>query len=260
MHLKGIFMKIKKGNTSYLGKTVTVTVDRPLGSAHPDYPDMIYPVNYGYIAGVVAPDGEAQDAYILGVDEPVESFTGVVIGIVCRENDIEDKWVVVSEEKAGTDICWECNVMHEIEFQEKYYKSEFLPKYEKTSGAVLYTERDGQRRYLLVKSKSGHIGFPKGHIEYGETERENALREIFEETGITAQLRDDFREEYTFTTLENSIKTGDFFLAHYDYRAIKRQEEELTEDWLLSYEQAYEKLNWQQDKAVLKAAEELLSR
>ena len=54
-----------------IGKIVTVTVDRPLGSSHPDYPDMIYPVNYGYVAGVRAPDGEEQDAYILGIDTPV---------------------------------------------------------------------------------------------------------------------------------------------------------------------------------------------
>lgn len=251
-------MNISKGNTEFLGKTVTVTVDRPLGSAHPDYPDMIYPVNYGYIEGIIAPDGEEQDAYILGVDKPVEKFTGVVVGIICREDDVEDKWVVVPEELTGREICWECNIMHAVEFQEKYYKSKFIPKYEKTSGAVLYTEKDGERRYLLVKTKSGHIGFPKGHTEYGETEQENAIREIFEETGIKTTLRDDFRMEYTFTTLENSIKTGVFFLAHYDYHAPEFQETEIFDDFLLPYEEAYEKLNWTQDKEILKAAQALL--
>ena len=54
-----------------LSKMVTVKIDRPLGSAHPDYPDMIYPVNYGYVEGIIAPDGEEQDAYVLGVDEPL---------------------------------------------------------------------------------------------------------------------------------------------------------------------------------------------
>lgn len=252
-------MNIEKGNLSYLGKAVTVTVDRPIGSSHPNYPDMIYPINYGYIKGITAPDGEEQDAYILGVDEPVSEFTGVVVGIICRENDREDKWVVVPESLLGTSLCWECNIMRAVEFQEKFFKSKLFPKYEKTSGSVLYTSVEGERRYLLVKGKSGHIGFPKGHIEYGETEKENALREIFEETGIKAQLIDGFREEYTFTTLENTIKTGAFFLAHYDYREIKRQEEEITEDWLLPYEKAYEKLNWEQDKAVLKAAEKFLT-
>ena len=53
-----------------IGRKVKVTVDRPLGSRHPEYTDMVYPVNYGYIAGIIAPDGEEQDAYILGVDHP----------------------------------------------------------------------------------------------------------------------------------------------------------------------------------------------
>ena len=80
-----------------IGKTVTVTVDRPLGSCHPKYPDLYYPVNYGYIKGIMAPDGEEQDAYILGIAEPVETFTGRVIAIIHRRNDVEDKWVVAPE-------------------------------------------------------------------------------------------------------------------------------------------------------------------
>ena len=47
---------------SAIGKMVTVTVDRPLGSFHPNHPDLYYPVNYGYVAGIPAPDGEDQDA------------------------------------------------------------------------------------------------------------------------------------------------------------------------------------------------------
>ena len=242
-----------------LGTIVTVTVDRPIGSTHPEHPDMVYPVNYGYVEGVAAPDGEEQDAYILGVDTPVEKFTGMVVGVICREDDIEEKWVVVPENMAGTEICWECNIMHAVDFTEKYFKSKLYPKYEKTSGAVLYTEKDGKRRYLLVKTKSGHIGFPKGHTEYGETEKENALREILEETGIKAQLIEGFRQEYTFTTLENTEKTGAFYLAYYDYKEAKRQVEEIDEDYLLPYDEALEKLNWVQDKTVLEAAEKHLN-
>ena len=82
-----------------IGATVTVTVDRPLGSYHPEHKDMYYPVNYGYIKGITAPDGEEQDAYILGVDKPVSEFTGQVIAIVHRYNDVEEKWVVAPEGK-----------------------------------------------------------------------------------------------------------------------------------------------------------------
>ena len=70
-----------------IGEHVTVIVDRPLGSYHPKHKDLYYPVNYGYIPGIMAPDGEEQDAYILGVDEPIAEFDGKVIGIVCRKDD-----------------------------------------------------------------------------------------------------------------------------------------------------------------------------
>ena len=55
-----------------LGKIVKVTVDRPMGTYHPKHKDIYYPINYGYIEGIMAPDGEEQDAYILGVNQPVE--------------------------------------------------------------------------------------------------------------------------------------------------------------------------------------------
>ena len=61
-----------------IGRTVTVTVDRPLGSYQPEHKDMYYPINYGYVEGIMAPDGEEQDAYILGVDEAIEKFTGKI--------------------------------------------------------------------------------------------------------------------------------------------------------------------------------------
>ena len=77
----------------YLGKTVTVRIDRPVGSVHPKHPEVIYPINYGYIPGVIGGDGEELDVYVLGPREPLEEFTGKVIAVVHRENDIEDKLV-----------------------------------------------------------------------------------------------------------------------------------------------------------------------
>ena len=65
-----------------IGTTVKVIVDRPMGTYHPKHPDINYSVNYGYIPGIIAPDGEEQDAYILGVNEPVKEFTGSVIAII----------------------------------------------------------------------------------------------------------------------------------------------------------------------------------
>ena len=105
-----------------IGSTVTVTVDRPLGSAHPDWPDMIYPLNYGYIAGIMAPDGEEQDAYILGVTEPVQTFTGKIIAIVRRKDDVEEKWVVCPPEMQFS----KDEIADLIRFQEQYFQSEII--------------------------------------------------------------------------------------------------------------------------------------
>ena len=77
-----------------LGKQVEVIVDRPLGSKHPEYIDTTYNLNYGYIKDIKAADQEYQDAYILGINKPVEVFKGEVIAIIHRLNDVEDKLVV----------------------------------------------------------------------------------------------------------------------------------------------------------------------
>ena len=105
-----------------INKIVTVTIDRPMGSYHPEYKDMYYPINYGYIEGVMADDGEEQDAYVIGVDKPLETFTGKVIAVIKRHDDVEDKWVLCPEV---------CNYTKEeiqrlTEFQEKFFDSEIF--------------------------------------------------------------------------------------------------------------------------------------
>ena len=103
-----------------IGQRVTVTVDRPMGSAHPEHPGLIYPVNYGYVPGVMAPDGEEQDAYLLGLDAPVTEFTGRVVAIVHRLNDVEDKWVVAPDGQRFT----RDEIRRQIDFVEQYFQTE----------------------------------------------------------------------------------------------------------------------------------------
>lgn len=105
-----------------IGDIVTVTVDRPLGSFHPEYKDMYYPINYGYIEGIIAPDGEEQDAYILGVNEAVEKFTGKIIAVIHRSDDVEEKWVVCPEDRTFSRE----EIMEQVSFQEQYYHSEII--------------------------------------------------------------------------------------------------------------------------------------
>ncbi len=105
-----------------IGEIVKVKVDRPMGTFHPEHPDLYYPINYGYIEGIMAPDGEEQDAYILGVDVPVKEFVGQVVAVIHRENDVEDKWVVGPKGRRFT----EEEIKEQTWFQEKYFHSTIL--------------------------------------------------------------------------------------------------------------------------------------
>ncbi len=101
-----------------IGNTVTVIVDRPLGSYHPTHKSIYYSINYGYVQGVFAPDGEEQDAYVLGVNEPITEFTGKIIAIIHRLDDVEDKWVVAPADTAFTAE----QIADQVKFQEQYFK------------------------------------------------------------------------------------------------------------------------------------------
>lgn len=103
-----------------IGQIVQVTIDRPLGTYHPKHKDLLYPVNYGYIPGVIAADGEEQDAYVLGVGEPVAEFTGRVVAIIHRFDDIEEKWVVAPDGASFT----KDEIMREVAFQEQFFQTE----------------------------------------------------------------------------------------------------------------------------------------
>ena len=102
-----------------IGKTVRVTVDRPAGSRHPAWPDLVYPVNYGYVEGARGGDGEWQDVYILGPDGPLTEFTGTVKAVIRRTDDEEDKWVAAPEGACLT----ESEIREKTAFQEKYFHS-----------------------------------------------------------------------------------------------------------------------------------------
>jgi len=105
---------------SYLGKTVHIGIDRPIGYVHHKGKyDLVYPINYGYIPGVLGGDGEEMDVYLLGVNVPVKEFDARIIAIVHRENDIEDKLVGAPEGMTFTAD----EIAAAVYFQEQYYCS-----------------------------------------------------------------------------------------------------------------------------------------
>ena len=110
--------------TDFLGKMVTVKIDRPLNSKHPKY-DWLYPINYGFVPDTSASDGEELDAYVIGINKPVGEFTGICIAVIHRTNDDDDKLVIVPEDKeAMTDD----EIHSATNFQEQFFESEILRK------------------------------------------------------------------------------------------------------------------------------------
>ena len=118
--VRKLIYKLEFDEVEMLGKIVKVIVDRPLGTYHPKHKDIYYSVNYGYIEGIIAADGEEQDAYILGVNEPIKEFNGKVIAVIHRFDDIEEKWVVAPEGASFT----KDEIMQQVEFQEQFFKTE----------------------------------------------------------------------------------------------------------------------------------------
>lgn len=240
---------------NYLGKIVKVTVDRPLGSTHPKHEDICYPVNYGFVDGVLAPDGEELDAYCLGASEPLKEFTGKVIAIIHRNNDIEDKLVVAPENQ----LFDQAQIREAVHFQEQYFDIRLTCLYEKSCGAIVCRKVNGSLRYLLLfQHQSQTWSFPKGHAEAFETEKQTALREIWEETGVTAPLIDGFRESLSYFISEKTEKEVVLFLSVIDERITLPQEEIEKSIWA-DKETALKLLKHSQYADILSKADTLLS-
>lgn len=186
--------KIERKNLAqyYLGKTVKIKIDRPIGFEHEkDGVKFTYPVNYGYIPGVLGGDGEEQDVYLLCVDEPVDEYVGEVIGIVYRENDNEDKLVMAPQ---GTRLSQK-EIAEQVWFREKFYKIKIDSLLQISCGALVFRQNKLQKEYLcLLQKHSQTYSVPKGHMEPFESEEQTAKRELREEIGIDSEFYPNYKK------------------------------------------------------------------
>lgn len=188
-----------------LGNMVHVVVDRPIGYCHDG---TVYPINYGYIPGVMAGDGEEQDAYILGVSEPVASFDGRVVAAVRRKNDREDKLIVAPDGM----VFHQGQIAQAVHFQEQYFDSTIDSLFRKSCGVLPYRVNHGEREYLIVFEQFSQCwSLPKGHMEAGEEESDTARRELKEETGLSAKLNLAVRATIEYPVSAISRKQVVFF-------------------------------------------------
>lgn len=150
----------------FLNKIITVKIDRPLGSKHPKH-NYIYTLNYGFVPNTISGDNEEIDCYVLGIHDPIDTFTGKCIAIIHRLNDNDDKLIITSEDKNFADS--EIRVL--TDFQEKFFKSEII----RPSNYIDWNENIPELSVTnLAKSLSFYktIGF---HINYERPENKFAF-------------------------------------------------------------------------------------
>ena len=180
---------------TYMGKTVDILIDRPIGFVHHTKGVTLhYTVNYGYLPGVIGGDGEEQDVYLLGVDHPVDRFTGRIIGAIRRSDDNEDKFVAAPPELE----LHQGQIAEAVHFVEKYFSSKVDALVQRSCGVIPWKKTADGLRYLLILQTNGFWSLPKGHMELFETEIQTALRELKEETGLSASLDSTFREMVSY--------------------------------------------------------------
>lgn len=133
-------------------------------------------------------------------------------------------------------------------------------KQEKSCGAVIFREEGDSRQYLVIRSVNGHTTLCKGHVETGETEQETARREIWEETALTVDFVENFREVITYSPYPGCMKDVVFFLGRMTGGTLTCQEEEVAEGKFLPVEQALAALTHPSDRNVLRGADQFLNQ
>ena len=199
--------------------------------------------------------GQEVKVFIIGVNEPLVSFRGQVVAIAKdRLEEESDVWIVAPERT----ILYEPRL---ISLLDKYLPADrykYVCYYEKSCGAVMYTQSEGVRKFILITNISGHIGFPKGHIEIGEDEKQTALREVYEETGVKTHLINGFRESYNYLINGFIKKKAVYYLAPFDEKDIKMNIMEISEYRLVTFEEALSILNFKHDRDILSKANKFI--
>lgn len=237
-----------------LGKTVTVRLSGTYRKFIP-HKGMCY-ISLGK---TVCDDKETKylphAAFVVGTDGPFQKFTGEAIALIKTQSKKE--YIVVAPKNA---LFYEPDLRFLITpYIEDNADLTFVCFNEKSCGAVLFTEETDERKYILIKNMSGHVGFPKGHVEFGEDEHATALREIYEETGVHARLIRGFRESYHYLIGGYIRKEAIYFTAPFRPEDVKMNIMEISEYMLVTYDEAMKILNYPHDRSVMRKANDFVS-
>ena len=233
-----------------LGKFVKVRVTSPMNSFNSRF-GFKYQLNYGIMEGCKTRKNTVQFAYIMGINHPVRNFDGRVIATVKRNGGKGIVWVVAP--KSTRFIV--NDIRPAIDFAEGRIGYTIDCLYEGSCGAVVFNEEKGERQFLLIRNRrSAHWGFPKGHIEPGETKEETAIREVLEETGLNIEIVPGFVKNSKYIIQGKIEKSVSIFLGKTTEFDYKLQEEEIEECGWYTYNDALRILNYENDKYILTEA------
>lgn len=239
-----------------LGKFVRVRVVAPMHTLNRRF-GYEYGLNYGLIEGRGKMRPGAKGAYIMGVDHPVKNFDGRVIAVIRRYSGKGVVWVVAP--KSTRFII--NDIKQAVSFAEKKGTYDIECLFERSCGAVVLDETENEKKILLIKNKrSAHWGFPKGHIEEGESEKETAIRETKEETGIDIDIVDGFSCKSEYTIQGKVEKAVVIFLAKAKSNRVVKQDEEIDEYVWVDYNAALRMLKFENDRNILIKAKEYIDR
>lgn len=239
-----------------LGKFVRVRVSRPIGF-YDEKRGIEYTVNYGKIENSDEKDKNVQEAYILGINHTVREFEGRVIACIHNRWTKEVRWVVAPKSRRYIIN----DIRPAVSFAEDLKNCRIDCLYEKSCGAVVYRTVDSVAQFLLIKNKrSENWGFPKGHIEAGETEIETAVREVWEETGLHIQILPDFSAKSEYSIQGRVEKFVTIFLAQTNDSKLRIQEEEIDDYAWADYNGALKILKFDNDRSIMRQANKFLKR
>ncbi len=230
-----------------LGNMINVQINREIFQTG-SYCDRNYTVH----SGVSSDDGNVlHNILIFSPDKPLDRNPAKVRVMAVTELGGRIYYICAEEEN----IIYEPLIREVLAGRRDFAPARITCLFEKSCGAVIFRRHSGNVEYLLIKNRKGNNwGFPKGHMEIHEDERQTAVREVREETGLNIQPLDGFRTISEYHPKGRITKQVIFFVAEMPGEDIVIQKSEIERFIWADYSLAVKTFRFNNDKKVLAQA------